>query len=280
MTNNRRHFMGLSLSSGLGLLWGRKTDLFLGKNNRNSEHVHPLYPTTDPSHVREVVGAAHTQFDKVKELVSARPELAKATWDWGFGDVESALGAASHMGRKDIADFLIEHGARPNIFTFAMLGKLQAVKAMVEDMPGIQRIAGPHGITLVDHANMRLRRENVHGAEKEEQEALVSYLKSLGDADLKATAKDITESEQKTYLGTYNFGKGENDFFKVSLNRRGMLFLQRGEYTGRVLLLTDSHSFAPGGAPSVQIQFNVKDGVAQSLTIHDPAPLLTAVREN
>ena len=108
------------------------TPLFQDDNS-----ISPLYPSEDFAIIREVVGAAHARFERVQELVNAKPELAKATWDWGFGDVESALGAAAHMGRKDIADFLIGHGARPDIYTFAMLGKLNAVKGMIEDMPSI-----------------------------------------------------------------------------------------------------------------------------------------------
>jgi len=146
--------------------------------------LHPDYPTTDLAVVRAVMGAAHTKLDVVKELVLARPELAKATYDWGFGDVESALGAASHMGRKDIADILIEDGARPNIFTYAMLGKVNAVKAMIEDMPGIERIRGPRGFTLLFHAQMRLRRNNVAGTEKRDQEELVAYLSTLEEANI------------------------------------------------------------------------------------------------
>jgi len=44
------------------------------------------YPSIDDIIVAEVVGASHFNLDRVKELVDARPELARATWDWGFGD--------------------------------------------------------------------------------------------------------------------------------------------------------------------------------------------------
>ncbi|MEE8128865.1 MAG: ankyrin repeat domain-containing protein, partial [Vicinamibacterales bacterium] len=101
------------------------------------------YPSHDPDLVREVVGKAHVNYDRVRELVTPRPALAKAVWDWGFGDWESALGAASHMGRPDIAQLLIEHGARPNLFTFAMLGQVDVVRATCDANPGIQRQPGP-----------------------------------------------------------------------------------------------------------------------------------------
>lgn len=286
MMNNRRDFIGKSAFSLFGLFSiSSHLDFYEGflprqKNRtlKDSKELYPLYPSEDPAMVREVVGVAHTRFDRLKELVTARPELAKATWDWGFGDVESALGAASHMGRKDIAEFLIGHGARPNIFTFAMLGKLDAVKSMIEDMPGIQKIRGPHGFTLLFHAKMRLMRKNVEGVEKEEQEALVEYLISLGDANINATSLDITEEEQKVYFGKYSFGTGEDEYFEVGLNSRGGLYMARGEYFGRTLLRVDAHSFAPGGAPSVRVQFDVEDGLAQSVTVHDPVPIVKALR--
>ena len=213
-----------------------------------------------------------------KKLVKTRPELAKASYDWGFGDVESALGAASHMGRKDIAEFLIEHGARPDVFTFAMLGKLKAVKAMIDDMPGIQKMHGPHGFTLMHHAKMRLRRKSVEGEEKKRQEALVAYLESLGDADKRVTSLQISPKEQKKYLGTYSFGSGTKDYFKVAVNSMNMLSLGRGEDTGRVLHRTGDHTFAPSGAPSVSIKFQIKDNLATELTIHDPIPVVSAMR--
>lgn len=276
MPSSRRKFIGQSAFALFGVTpllrmnWNKKV--------QETDPVHPRFPTTHYQDVRKIVAAAHTQFDVVKEMVTARPELAKSVHDWGFGDWESALGAASHMGRKDIAELLIEHGARPNIFTLAMLGKLEAVRSAVEAMPGIQKINGPHGLTLLFHAQMRLRRENVVGVEKEEQEALVDYLKSLGDADQKDRSLHITKAEQKVYLGKYKFGEGEDEYFNLTLNSRGSLFLSRGEYTGRMLNRVDTHTFAPGGAPSVRIHFEVSEGIAQTLAIHDPVPVLKAIR--
>ena len=67
---------------------------------------HDRYPAIPLEVAAEVVGSAHFKLERLKELVEPRPELAKAVWDWGFGDWESALGAASHVGRKDIVDYL------------------------------------------------------------------------------------------------------------------------------------------------------------------------------
>ena len=63
------------------------------------------FPSQHPHLAREIVGVAHRDLARVKELVSAHPSLAKASWDWGFGDWETALGSASHVGNRPIAEF-------------------------------------------------------------------------------------------------------------------------------------------------------------------------------
>ena len=59
---------------------------------------------------------SHNDIKRVRELVERQPALARASLDWGFGDWETAIDAASHVGRRDIAEFLIANGARPTIF--------------------------------------------------------------------------------------------------------------------------------------------------------------------
>ncbi len=56
------------------------------------------------------------------------------------------------MGRREIALFLLEKGARMDIFAAAMLGKLDIVKAACAAFPGLQNVPGPHKIPLVAHA--------------------------------------------------------------------------------------------------------------------------------
>src|SRR4026208_1677743 len=102
--------------------------------------------------VQEFVGNAHGDLNLVKELLAQEPGLINATWDWGGGDFETALGGASHMGRRDIAEFLLDHGARLDIFAATMLGKLDIVKAAVAAFPNIVNVPGPHKIPLIVHA--------------------------------------------------------------------------------------------------------------------------------
>ncbi len=109
-------------------------------------------PAQDPVVVKEMVGVSHANLARVREMVERQPALANAAYDWGFGDWENALGAASHMGRRDIAEVLLAHGARPSLFSAAMMGQLDVVRAFVTATPGVQRVLGPHGITLLAHA--------------------------------------------------------------------------------------------------------------------------------
>ncbi len=58
--------------------------------------------------VQDFVIYAHSELDMVKKLLEKEPALLNATMDWGHGDWESGLGGASHMGRRDIVQFLLE----------------------------------------------------------------------------------------------------------------------------------------------------------------------------
>ena len=111
-------------------------------------------PALESDLVHEFVSKAHGDLERVKEMLEDEPALVNATWDWGRGDFETALGAASHMGRRDIAMFLLEHGARLDIFAAAMLGKLDIVKAALTVYPNLLDTPGPHGIPLLTHAEI------------------------------------------------------------------------------------------------------------------------------
>jgi len=244
----------------------------------NADSLFYRYPSMNDEMVSGIVGASHGNFDKVKELVTARPELAGASWDWGFGDWETALGAASHVGRRDIAEFLMSHGARPDIFTYAMMGMLKSVQEIIETVPGIQTHGGPHGITLLQHAKNRLEDKNIAATDAANVNKVISYLESLGNADVKPKSLELTEGEKKKYLGEYRFGTGENEIFVVDLHRRGFLQIGRKGAFQRGLTKVDENTFSPVGAPSVKIVFKITNEKAVSLSVHEPQPLVSAVR--
>lgn len=112
----------------------------------------PKPPPLESALVREFVGAAHGDLEKTRTMLEAEPGLLNATWDWKAGDFETALGGAGHMGRRDIAEYLIAQGARIDLFVAAMLGELGVVRAILDARPGLARSKGPHGITLIAHA--------------------------------------------------------------------------------------------------------------------------------
>lgn len=109
-------------------------------------------PRLDPDLVREFVIAGHGNLDRTRELLDQHPALINAAWDWGGGDWETALGGASHMGNRPIADLLLSRGARMDVFCAAMTGKLEIVRAFLADDPKVVDLKGPHGIPLVRHA--------------------------------------------------------------------------------------------------------------------------------
>ena len=126
-------------------------------------------PALELDLVQEFVAKAHGDFERVKELLGQEPGLINATWDWGGGDFETALGAAAHMGNREIANYLLEHGARLDLFAAAMLGNLDIVKATLTIYPNTINIPGPHNIPLIEHAR-------VGG---EEAKAVLEFLESL-----------------------------------------------------------------------------------------------------
>jgi hypothetical protein len=109
-------------------------------------------PPLNPELVRDFVAKAHSDLDGVTKLLDTEPTLLNASWDWGGGDWETGLGAAAHMGRRDIALFLLDHGARMDVFAAAMLGETEIVRAMLTAFPALREAQGPHGIPLLDHA--------------------------------------------------------------------------------------------------------------------------------
>lgn len=159
--STRKAFLlkGFMLTTGITLTAGK---IFAN----NQEKSAPI----DTKIVNEFVKVAHSDFDKVKDMLKQYPLLLNSAWDWGGGDFETALGAAGHMGRKDIADFLLLNGARADILVLTMLGKTDIVKALLREFPALLNSQGPHGFTLLHHA--------VKGGK--ESEELVKHFQSLG----------------------------------------------------------------------------------------------------
>src|SRR5262245_41554035 len=65
------------------------------------------FPAQDPAAAKEIVRVSHFDLKRVREMVERQPALARASMDWGFGDWETCIDAASHVGNREIAEFLM-----------------------------------------------------------------------------------------------------------------------------------------------------------------------------
>lgn len=125
--------------------------------------------------VQDFVIYAHSDLEMVKKLLDKEPGLLNATMDWGAGDWETGLGGASHMGRKEIVSYLLERGARMDLFCAAMMGQIDAVRAFLTLQPNLIDAKGPHGFSLHFHAQ-------VGGDDSKE---VLDYLQSIKEVELK-----------------------------------------------------------------------------------------------
>ena len=272
---SRRTALRASALCALGLALPRRGWSRVDAPTRDPE-VPAHFPHIDPEVVAQVVGRSHFDLEGVKALVEPRPELARSVWEWRFSDFESAIGAASHVGRRDIALYLMDKGARPTLFTFAMLGAHDVVQAAVAAAPGIQRTAGPHGISLLDHAHAGGRMQgDMTAIQVEDLRRTVALLEALGDAG-GPNYLEVSAEEQGKYLGDYHYGPGPEDGFTIDLNMRKLLALGPIGGAGGALYRIGPDTFIYNGAPSVTVTFHVREGLVQALTLREPSVEVTA----
>jgi len=214
-----------------------------------------------------MVAVSHSNIGRVKELLALHPTLSRASWDWGFGDWEDALGAASHVGNREIATVLIANGARPTIFSAAMFGHLDTVKAFIAASPGIEATPGPHGITLLRHAM----------AGGPASESVVEYLKTLPLADRRPETQPIAPEGLAALAGDYVYGTGPDERIIIAVTANGVLTFTRAKGSARNLFHVGDRAFFPVGAPLVRIKFRETSG-GMSLTVHDPGLIVEAKR--
>ena len=227
--------------------------------------VDDSFPSQHISLAKEIVGVSHGNLARVRELLQQHPELAKASFDWGYGDWETALGAASHTGRREIAELLIENGAPPTLFSAAMLGQLDLVKAFLTAMPGGQRMRGPHSISLLTHARLG----------GPQAAPVLKYLEALGDADLPMKDEPLTDQDRAQLDGRYTFGDRPRDSFKVATTPK-QVAIERVGATPRNCLHLGDLAFHPVGAPHVRIRFERENGKVAALTVSDPDVIVRA----
>jgi len=227
--------------------------------------VDDSFPSQHLALSKEIVGVSHGNLARVRELVQQHPALAKASFDWGYGDWETALGAAAHTGRREIAELLLDNGAPATLFSAAMLGQLDLVKAFIAARPGVQRTRGPHSISLLVHAKL--------GGPP--AAAVVAYLEGLGDANLPLKDEPIATEERAQLDGRYVFGDRPRDSFTVTTTPKEVAIVRAGA-TSRNFLHQGQLEFVPPGAPAVRIRFEREGTKVTALTVSDPDLIVRA----
>jgi len=95
--------------------------------------------------INPFVTLGHFNFDKVKELAGATPELidTRASWD------ETAIEAAAHMGQLPMAEWLAGKGASISTCTAVLLGNATLVKEAIAADRLVVNERGAHDISIL-----------------------------------------------------------------------------------------------------------------------------------
>ena len=137
-------------------------------------------PEVEPAVVEELVGNAHGNLVRVRELLDKHPKALKMRAPWN----ETAVEAATQMGNLAILELLIERGAPVDFFTACVLGRVAQVDAElaadgsratsrgVHDLPALYFAAIGGNLTIAERllaagADINARCESaapIHGA--------------------------------------------------------------------------------------------------------------------
>lgn len=154
-----------------------------------------------------------------------------------------------------------------------MLGNLAAVRAIIEASPGIQRLRGPHDLSLLHHAR----------AGGEHARDVAAYLESLGGAGDPAANEPLTPEGRSACMGLYRVETEGAGGLTFEINEAGssapdrLAFQRTGQPKHRLRHLGD-HRFAPAGAPEIRLIFEIDGARAAAVTITDHEPVARAVR--
>jgi ankyrin repeat protein len=97
---------------------------------------------TDKAVVEELVGNAHGNLARVRELLDIHPAALNLRAPWN----ETAIEAATQMGDKPIIELLIGRGAPVDFFTACVLGRMDEVEAELEADPSRVNARGVHDL--------------------------------------------------------------------------------------------------------------------------------------
>jgi hypothetical protein len=264
----RRGFVAIGSSAVLGALVDRSLNgqapaAATPAQTPASAPANDRPPPLDPKDVQRFVGVAHRDIDAVRSMLDQQPTLINASWDWTGGDWETAMGAAGHTGRVEIAELLLSRGARIEMHAAAMLGWLDFVKAAVTAQPGAQNILGPHAIPMWSHADTG----------GEQAAAVLEYLESVN------AVRDviIDEPQREKYVGRYRVeNKPDQELVVVKANRR--LQLQPPQRRAWYMLHQGDGVFHPADNLTVKLTFDVTGDRVRAMNIDEGNDQAVAVR--
>ena len=90
--------------------------------------------------VEELVGNAHGNIGRVRELLDEHPDALNLRAPWN----ETAVEAATQMANKPIIELLISRGAPVDFFTACVLGRVEQVAAELAHDPNRANARGVH----------------------------------------------------------------------------------------------------------------------------------------
>lgn len=108
-------------------------------------YVMPEFRDSDIRARGEAVGAAHRDFDRLREIISKQPSYAHSVATTN----EAAVEAGAHMGNRQIVNFLLERGAPYATTTAAMQGDVEEVRRRLREHPNCLNERGAHDFALL-----------------------------------------------------------------------------------------------------------------------------------
>jgi hypothetical protein len=139
------------------------------------------------------------------------------------------------------------------------------VRAFIAATPGLQKIRGPHSLSLMVHAK----------AGGPPAAAVASYLESIGDAALPLATEPLSDEDRMMLDGRYVFGDRPRDSFTIS-TKPSQVAINRVGVDARFLRHLGKLEFAPPGAPAVRIRFEREEGTIVGFTVADPDVVVRA----
>ena len=110
-------------------------------------------------------GPTHGDLQGAKKILEGRDDLVAAMNAADFRKVdELPQHAAAHCQCDDILEYLLEKGVRLDVFMAAALGRIDALRAMLDAEPELATANGAHGIGLADHAINEATLKVIHEA--------------------------------------------------------------------------------------------------------------------